>query len=99
MLRAVGNPLAGLSDRELAVAAKFAEGMTYREIGETLFIAPTTVRTHFRPFIGSSMFAAKWRLLGYLPITASRTAARHHPEAFRPTSRVRRSSQFSRSTI
>ena len=46
MLRAVGNPLAGLSDRERVVAAKFAEGMTYREIGETLFIAPTTVRTH-----------------------------------------------------
>ena len=46
MLRAVGNPLTGLSDRERVVAAKFAEGMTYREIGETLFIAPTTVRTH-----------------------------------------------------
>jgi len=28
------------------IAAKFAEGMTYREIGEMLFIAPATVRTH-----------------------------------------------------
>ena len=37
---------AGLSDRELAVAEKFAAGMTYREIGLALFIAPTTVRTH-----------------------------------------------------
>ena len=46
MLRAVGNPLTSLSGRERVVAAKFAEGMTYREIGETLFIAPTTVRTH-----------------------------------------------------
>jgi len=46
MLRAVGNPLTGLSDREQVVAARFAEGMTYREIGEALFIAPTTVRTH-----------------------------------------------------
>ena len=46
MLRAAANPLAGLSDRERVVAAKFAEGMTYREIGEALFIAPTTVRTH-----------------------------------------------------
>ena len=46
MLHAVGNPVAGLSDREQVVAAKFAEGMTYREIGELLFIAPTTVRTH-----------------------------------------------------
>ena len=46
MLRAVSNPLTSLSGRERVVAAKFAEGMTYREIGETLFIAPTTVRTH-----------------------------------------------------
>ncbi len=38
MLHAVGNPVAGLSDREQVVAAKFAEGMTYREIGELLFI-------------------------------------------------------------
>jgi TolB-like protein/DNA-binding CsgD family transcriptional regulator len=40
------SPLTGLSDRERVIAAKFAEGMTYREIGETLFIAPSTVRTH-----------------------------------------------------
>jgi TolB-like protein/DNA-binding CsgD family transcriptional regulator len=40
------NPLAGLSERERVVATRFAEGMTYREIGEALFIAPTTVRTH-----------------------------------------------------
>ncbi|WP_157865949.1 LuxR C-terminal-related transcriptional regulator [Mesorhizobium japonicum] len=35
-----------LSDRERAVAEKFAAGLTYREIGEALFIAPSTVRTH-----------------------------------------------------
>ncbi|TIR26163.1 MAG: tetratricopeptide repeat protein [Mesorhizobium sp.] len=35
-----------LSDRERAVAERFAAGMTYREIGEALFIAPSTVRTH-----------------------------------------------------
>ena len=35
-----------LSDRERAVAERFASGMTYREIGEKLFIAPSTVRTH-----------------------------------------------------
>ncbi|TIS60059.1 MAG: adenylate cyclase [Mesorhizobium sp.] len=35
-----------LSDRERAVAEKFASGLTYREIGEALFIAPSTVRTH-----------------------------------------------------
>ena len=37
---------ARLSDREQAVAARFAAGLTYRQIGEELFIAPTTVRTH-----------------------------------------------------
>lgn len=38
--------LAELSARERLVAARFADGMTYREIGEALFIAPSTVRTH-----------------------------------------------------
>jgi class 3 adenylate cyclase/DNA-binding CsgD family transcriptional regulator len=35
-----------LSKRERLIAAKFAEGLTYQEIGEALCIAPTTVRTH-----------------------------------------------------
>jgi TolB-like protein/DNA-binding CsgD family transcriptional regulator len=38
--------LSELSDRERLVARKFAQGMTHREIGASLFIAPTTVRTH-----------------------------------------------------
>ena len=44
----VGIPdtLARLSERERSVAVRFANGMTYREIGEVLFIAPATVRTH-----------------------------------------------------
>ena len=40
------NSCAELSIREHDVATKFVAGMTYREIGEALFIAPTTVRTH-----------------------------------------------------
>jgi TolB-like protein/Tfp pilus assembly protein PilF len=40
------DQLSVLSQRERMVAAKFADGMTYREIGEALFIAPSTVRTH-----------------------------------------------------
>ncbi|MBM2713914.1 tetratricopeptide repeat protein [Mesorhizobium caraganae] len=43
---ATSSPADALSDRERAVAEKFASGLTYREIGETLFIAPSTVRTH-----------------------------------------------------
>ncbi|RUW27771.1 adenylate cyclase [Mesorhizobium sp. M4B.F.Ca.ET.215.01.1.1] len=46
MLRVVDNPLTVLSNRERMIATKFAEGMTYREIGEMFFIAPATVRTH-----------------------------------------------------
>ena len=44
----VGIPdtLARLSEWERSVAVRFANGMTYREIGEVLFIAPATVRTH-----------------------------------------------------
>ena len=40
------DPLIRLSRRERAIAQRFAEGLTYREIGEALYIAPSTVRTH-----------------------------------------------------
>jgi len=35
-----------LSRRELTIAAKYSEGMTYRKIAQLLHIAPSTVRTH-----------------------------------------------------
>lgn len=35
-----------LSDRQHMIALRFAQGLTYRQIAEELFIAPTTVRTH-----------------------------------------------------
>lgn len=40
------DPLAALSKRERTIAERSAEGLTYREIGEALHIAPNTVRTH-----------------------------------------------------
>ena len=43
---ATPRALTALSERERAVAEKFATGLTYREIGKALFIAPSTVRTH-----------------------------------------------------
>lgn len=43
---ATPRALTELSERERAVAEKFATGLTYREIGKALFIAPSTVRTH-----------------------------------------------------
>ncbi|OCP17521.1 MULTISPECIES: LuxR C-terminal-related transcriptional regulator [unclassified Ensifer] len=41
-----------LSDRERSVAEHFAAGLTYRQIGEALFIAPSTVRTHLATIYG-----------------------------------------------
>jgi TolB-like protein len=48
MLERAATPRAStaLSERERAVAEKYAAGLTYREISEALFIAPSTVRTH-----------------------------------------------------
>ena len=40
------DPLGKLSKREQVIARKFAEGLTYRQISETLFVAPSTVRSH-----------------------------------------------------
>jgi len=40
------DPLAPLSKRERMIAERFAEGLTYRQIGKALCIAPATVRTH-----------------------------------------------------
>ena len=37
---------ASLSKRERMIAVRFAEGLTYQQIGEALFIAPATVRAH-----------------------------------------------------
>ena len=37
---------ASLSKRERAIAVRFAEGLTYQQVGEALFIAPATVRAH-----------------------------------------------------
>ena len=41
-----------LSDRERAVAERFAAGLTYRQIGEALCIAPSTVRSHLATIYG-----------------------------------------------
>ena len=41
-------PLDALTERELSVARKFSEGLTYKEIARALSIAPSTVRHHLR---------------------------------------------------
>jgi Response regulator containing a CheY-like receiver domain and an HTH DNA-binding domain len=68
------KPSTGLSDRERLVATKFAAGMTYREIGETLFIAPTTVRTHLSTIYRKLGVRSKFTLLKVL---AENDGAKH----------------------
>jgi len=40
------HDFSGLSEREIEVLKLFANGFTYKEIGEKLFISPRTVETH-----------------------------------------------------
>ncbi|TIU43610.1 MAG: KTSC domain-containing protein, partial [Mesorhizobium sp.] len=66
-----------LSDRERAVAERFAAGMTYREIGQVLFIAPSTVRTHLAAIyekLGVSNKVALARRISTVADTAPTTA-------------------------
>lgn len=60
---------ADLSVREGDVAAKFVAGMTYREIGEALFIAPTTVRTHLSVIYQKLGVHNKMALANHFPLS------------------------------
>ncbi|RUU14765.1 hypothetical protein EOD10_13930 [Mesorhizobium sp. M7A.T.Ca.TU.009.01.3.2] len=57
--------LVALSGREREVAEKFAAGLTYREIGKALFIAPATVRTHLATIYGKLGVRTKIGLAAY----------------------------------
>lgn len=78
--------LDALSGRERAVAEKFATGMTYREIGNALFIAPTTVRTHLAAIYEKLGVRTKVGLAAYFagasgarPLSPRRTLRRCSP--------------------
>lgn len=64
-----------LSDRERAVAERFAAGLTYREIGEALFIAPSTVRTHLATIYGKLGVRNKIELASHVAGSASARSA------------------------
>ncbi|WP_457583884.1 LuxR C-terminal-related transcriptional regulator [Ensifer canadensis] len=63
-----------LSDRERAVAERFAAGLTYREIGEALFIAPSTVRTHLATIYGKLGVRNKIELASHVASHADSSA-------------------------
>lgn len=44
------DPVRGqaLTDRELEIVRLVAEGLTNRQIGETIFLSPATVKTHLQ---------------------------------------------------
>ncbi len=42
-----GPDIYGLSDREVEILSSMAQGLSYIEIGEQLFISHNTVRKHF----------------------------------------------------
>jgi len=46
------DPLAGLSDQERRVLELIGEGLTNRQIGERMFVAPETVKTHLARIYG-----------------------------------------------
>ncbi|HEV7310661.1 LuxR C-terminal-related transcriptional regulator [Ensifer sp.] len=63
-----------LSERERAVAERFAAGLTYREIGEALFIAPSTVRTHLATIYGKLGVRNKIELASHVAQTMAGAA-------------------------
>ena len=64
MAKASG-PVQPLSDREREVLQHVARGHTYREIGETLFIAEKTVENHVRNILGKLHLNRKQELIRF----------------------------------
>lgn len=64
-LAKASGPVQPLSDREREVLQHVARGHTYREIGETLFIAEKTVENHVRNILGKLHLNRKQELIRY----------------------------------
>ncbi len=55
----------GLSDREREVLRHVAKGLSYKEIGEVLFISPKTVENHTRNILDKLHLSKKQELMRY----------------------------------
>jgi DNA-binding CsgD family transcriptional regulator len=76
------DPLAALSKRERIIAGKFGEGLTYRQIGEALYIAPSTVRSHIAAIYRKLNIRNKAALIGL--VLGRRNAATSEPASVGP---------------
>ncbi|WP_348632037.1 LuxR C-terminal-related transcriptional regulator, partial [Mesorhizobium sp. M8A.F.Ca.ET.213.01.1.1] len=63
------------------MAERFAAGMTYREIGEVLFIAPSTVRTHLAAIYEKLGVSNKVALARRISTVADTAPAAASPDA------------------
>ena len=54
-----------LSEREREVLQHVARGLTYKDIGEELFISPKTVENHVRNILGKLRLTRKQELIRY----------------------------------
>jgi class 3 adenylate cyclase len=74
-----------LSRRERQIAGAYADGSSFRQIAQRLFIAPTTVRTHLRTIYRKLGVTSKIELLRAIDELSSPTVANDEPpEVVRP---------------
>ena len=60
-----GDSSGGLTDRERDVLRHVAKGLSYRDIGELLFISPKTVENHTRNILAKLHLSKKQELMRY----------------------------------
>lgn len=64
-LKKSNAPAEGLSDREREVLREVAKGLSYKDIGEKLFISPKTVENHTRNILQKLHLTRKQELIRY----------------------------------
>ncbi len=77
-----------LTDRELAIAERYAQGESHKQIARALFIAPSTVRNHLAAIYRKLGVSSKIALVSALPDETSRRAVLVQPESGARSSRV-----------